>query len=105
MTVTSKAAACKQDGRKMTQFLRITDVVHDSRPVLKGEWMSRPVSIELDSSALMKLQGNDLFERKNAATIGSDERIARAAQRLLEDGIFAEQAGSVVLTLTGLDID
>jgi hypothetical protein len=88
--------------------LAITGIATTAPPTFHGQYRGEPILIGLDSSAVMKLEGNGRFATlpsimTNALTDSPHlQAIERAAQRLMElrDGETAEP-----LIVSALDFD
>ena len=74
-----------------------------ARPTFESRAGQRPLLIELDSSAMFKLVPAKHSPESDMILDQQRSRIAAAAQRLLDQCFFADEAQTII-TLTGLDL-
>jgi hypothetical protein len=86
----------------MTSDVKITGLGFGRLPAFDAEWHGRPLAIRLDTSAVLKLQGNGPRETILKESTG---RVGKAAQRILEMRSMAAHNDDLVVTLTALDLD
>ena len=75
------------------------------RPIFRGSVAGLPFSVELDSSALIKLTQGHVGEARIAALENQRGRVRAAAQALYENGFLHEGGEDSRLVISALDLD
>jgi hypothetical protein len=74
-------------------------------PVYRGSFKGRPLTIKLDSSAILKL-GSDSKDSDPIATLSAKRQtVALAAQRLIEMRQFDQVSEGMSVIISALDLD
>jgi hypothetical protein len=89
----------------MSPSVKINSIEHGLSPTIAAEWNGLPLAIRLDSSAILKLEGNGDYRNLSHTLEKAPERISLAAQRLLEMRQAAETDGRIEVVLSALDLD
>jgi len=76
-----------------------------SLPQFMGKWNDKPVTIKLDSSAVMKLSGNGSRADLVRALQTPPRSVADAARRLIETRQTEAAGDSLVVVISALDLD
>lgn len=74
-------------------------------PTFLGQWNGRPLTIRLDNSAAMKLEGPVPYQEDGSLPNGSEYRVALAAQRLLAMRHADNENDEFIVNMTALDLD
>jgi len=74
-------------------------------PTYSGQWKGKPLTIRLDNSAVMKLEGNAPVQAERALPLDAEAKVALAARRLLEMRQADHKDGELVVVMTALDLD
>lgn len=100
---------CSLDKRggytRVTAEVKIMGLERQLPPVLSAEWNGKPVAIRLDSSAVLTLEGSKEFRDFECVLNEAQERITRAAQRILEMRKAETDQGRLEVVLSALDLD
>ncbi len=74
-----------------------------ARPTFLAQFADRRLLVELDSSAMFKLVPANKLEHSDEILENERPRIVAAAQRLADQGFFADENASLVV-MTALDL-
>jgi hypothetical protein len=74
-------------------------------PTFLGHWNGKPLTIRLDNSAVMKLEGSAIVRHDRTLPDGSEHRVALAAERLLMQRHADNENDEFTVTMTALDLD
>ena len=89
----------------MTSPLKINGIDYRLTPTIEAEWNGMPLEIRLDSSAILKLEGDGDYRSLGSAIEKAPERISVAAQRLLEMRQIDVAGERLEVVLSALDLD
>ena len=85
--------------------LEITRLDGGQAPTFFGQWNGKPLTIRLDNSAVMKLEGHMPAREDRSLPHGSEYKVALAAQRLLMQRHADNENDEFTVTMTALDLD
>jgi hypothetical protein len=88
----------------MTSPLQIARLQGGRTPVFTAHWNGKAVTVRLDTSACLKLEGSRDFQDLDAILADQQDRIGAAARRLLEMRTDPH-ANETVVVITALDLD
>ena len=89
----------------MTALLKVIRIGRGRPPVFSAEWRGRPLAIRLDTSAVLKLEGNSDYNELDAVLLMTTERVSVAAKRILEMRRFDGLESELTIVITALDLD
>lgn len=89
----------------MSPSVKVNGIERGITPVVSAEWDGKPVAIRLDSSAILKLEGDGDYRNLSRIIEKAPERISIAAQRLLEMRQADATGGRLEVVLSALDLD
>lgn len=79
-------------------------LVNRSPAVYEASYGEIPTEIRLDTSALLKLEGEQSYENLERILISMPKPVADAAQRLLDTRHDALDSDKLMVTITALDM-
>lgn len=88
----------------MSSEVEIRRLVGTMPPTFDAEWNGQPLVITLDSSAVLKLEGDGSYRELPKVLPTKSKDIARAARRLIEQRHF-QRLGEMRVVISALDFD